>query len=69
MTVHFIGAGPGAADLLTLRGRDLLARVADDARDFVFVAGPFQSHENTNFAHAGCNLVVNVRSHNTVRYC
>jgi precorrin-4/cobalt-precorrin-4 C11-methyltransferase len=26
MTVHFIGAGPGAADLLTLRGRDILAR-------------------------------------------
>ena len=26
MAVHFIGAGPGAADLLTLRGRDLLAR-------------------------------------------
>ena len=26
MTVHFIGAGPGAADLVTLRGRDLLAR-------------------------------------------
>ena len=26
MTVHFIGAGPGAADLLTLRGRDLLRR-------------------------------------------
>lgn len=25
MTVHFIGAGPGAADLLTLRGRDLIA--------------------------------------------
>ena len=25
MTVHFIGAGPGAADLITLRGRDLLA--------------------------------------------
>ncbi len=25
MTIHFIGAGPGAADLLTLRGRDLLA--------------------------------------------
>ncbi len=24
MTVHFIGAGPGAADLITLRGRDLI---------------------------------------------
>jgi precorrin-4/cobalt-precorrin-4 C11-methyltransferase len=26
MTVYFIGAGPGAADLITVRGRDLLAR-------------------------------------------
>ncbi|QJP17067.1 precorrin-4 C(11)-methyltransferase [Starkeya sp. ORNL1] len=26
MSVHFIGAGPGAADLITLRGRDLIAR-------------------------------------------
>lgn len=26
MSVHFIGAGPGAADLITVRGRDLLAR-------------------------------------------
>ena len=25
MTVHFIGASPGAPDLLTLRGRDLIA--------------------------------------------
>ena len=25
MTVHFIGVGPGAPDLLTLRGRDLIA--------------------------------------------
>jgi precorrin-4/cobalt-precorrin-4 C11-methyltransferase len=25
MKVHFIGAGPGAADLITLRGRDLIA--------------------------------------------
>ena len=25
MTVHFIGAGPGAPDLITLRGRDLIA--------------------------------------------
>nr|WP_294548235.1 precorrin-4 C(11)-methyltransferase [uncultured Rhodopila sp.] len=25
MTIHFIGAGPGAADLITIRGRDLIA--------------------------------------------
>ncbi|GAA4454276.1 precorrin-4 C(11)-methyltransferase [Phytohabitans houttuyneae] len=28
MTVHFIGAGPGAADLITVRGRDLIAASA-----------------------------------------
>ncbi len=26
MTVHFIGAGSGAAGLITVRGRDLIAR-------------------------------------------
>ena len=26
MTVHFIGAGPGAPDLITIRGRELIAR-------------------------------------------
>ena len=26
MTVHFIGAGPGAPDLITVRGRELIAR-------------------------------------------
>ncbi|RDJ06935.1 precorrin-4 C(11)-methyltransferase [Rhizobium grahamii] len=28
MAVHFIGAGPGAADLITVRGRDLIASCA-----------------------------------------
>ncbi|MBA0126720.1 precorrin-4 C(11)-methyltransferase [Haloechinothrix sp. YIM 98757] len=28
MTVHFIGAGPGAADLITVRGRDQLGQCA-----------------------------------------
>ena len=26
MTVHFIGAGPGAPDLITVRGRELITR-------------------------------------------
>ena len=26
MTVYFIGAGPGAPDLITIRGRDLIAK-------------------------------------------
>ena len=26
MTIHFIGAGPGAADLITVRGRELIAK-------------------------------------------
>ncbi|MGQ0671498.1 MAG: precorrin-4 C(11)-methyltransferase [Hyphomicrobium sp.] len=26
MTIHFIGAGPGSPDLITVRGRDLIAR-------------------------------------------
>jgi precorrin-4/cobalt-precorrin-4 C11-methyltransferase len=26
MVVHFIGAGPGAADLITVRGRDLIGK-------------------------------------------
>ncbi len=34
MTVHFIGAGPGAADLITVRGRALL-----EAADVVLYAG------------------------------
>ena len=48
MTVHFIGAGPGAPDLITVRGRDLVARcpvclyagLAGAARDSWRIARP-----------------------------
>ena len=45
MTVHFIGAGPGAADLITLRGRDLIA-----AAPLVLYAGSLVPLEVIAFA-------------------
>ena len=45
MTVHFIGAGPGAPDLLTLRGRDLIA-----AAPVVLYAGSLVPAEVVAFA-------------------
>ena len=52
MTVHFIGAGPGAADLLTLRGRDLIARCP-----LVLYAGSLVPPEVVAHAPAGARVV------------
>ncbi len=51
VTVHFIGAGPGAPDLLTLRGRDRIA-----AADVVLYAGSLVPAEVV--AHARDDAVV-----------
>ncbi len=45
MTVYFIGAGPGAPDLITLRGRDLIARCP-----VVLYAGSLVPSEVVGFA-------------------
>ncbi|WP_422367986.1 precorrin-4 C(11)-methyltransferase [Pelagibius sp.] len=45
MTVYFIGAGPGAPDLITLRGRDLIARCP-----LVLYAGSLVPEEVVGFA-------------------
>lgn len=52
MTVHFIGAGPGAADLITLRGRDLLA-----ACPVCLYAGSIVSPELLRHCRPGTRLV------------
>jgi precorrin-4/cobalt-precorrin-4 C11-methyltransferase len=52
MTVHFIGAGPGAADLLTIRGRDLLARCP-----VCLYAGSIVPREVLEYCPPGARLV------------
>jgi precorrin-4/cobalt-precorrin-4 C11-methyltransferase len=52
MTVHFIGAGPGAADLITVRGSRLLARCP-----VCLYAGSIVSPELLDYCGAGTKLV------------
>jgi precorrin-4/cobalt-precorrin-4 C11-methyltransferase len=52
MTVHFIGAGPGAADLMTVRGRDLVA-----ASPVCLYAGSLVPAEVLTWCPPGARLV------------
>ncbi len=52
MTVHFIGAGPGAADLITLRGRALI-----EASPVVLYAGSLVPKEVVAFAPEGARVI------------
>lgn len=52
MTVHFIGAGPGAADLITLRARDLIA-----ASPVCLYAGSLVAPEVLEHCPPGARLV------------
>jgi precorrin-4/cobalt-precorrin-4 C11-methyltransferase len=52
MTVHFIGAGPGAADLLTLRGRDLIQR-----SPVCLYAGSLVPKEVIAYAPSGARII------------
>lgn len=45
--VHFVGAGPGAVDLITLRGKELL-----EAADVVIYAGSLVNKDLLSFARA-----------------
>jgi precorrin-4/cobalt-precorrin-4 C11-methyltransferase len=52
LTIHFIGAGPGAADLITVRGRDLLARCP-----VCLYAGSLVDAQLLQYCPAGARLV------------
>jgi len=52
MTVHFIGAGPGAPDLITVRGRDLIARCP-----VCLYAGSLVPRELIDYAPEGAQVV------------
>jgi precorrin-4/cobalt-precorrin-4 C11-methyltransferase len=52
VTIHFIGAGPGAADLLTLRGRDLI-----HSADICLYAGSLVPREILAHAKPGARLI------------
>jgi precorrin-4/cobalt-precorrin-4 C11-methyltransferase len=48
-TVHFVGAGPGAPDLITLRGKALL-----EAADLILYAGSLVNKDLLSYAKPGC---------------
>jgi precorrin-4/cobalt-precorrin-4 C11-methyltransferase len=52
MTVHFIGAGPGAADLITIRGRDLIA-----ASPVCLYAGSLVPQALLGYCPAGARII------------
>ncbi|HYB10705.1 MAG TPA: precorrin-4 C(11)-methyltransferase [Alphaproteobacteria bacterium] len=52
MTVHFIGAGPGAPDLITVRGRDLISR-----SPVCLYAGSLVPVEIVGYAPRGARIV------------
>ncbi|HWM31999.1 MAG TPA: precorrin-4 C(11)-methyltransferase [Methyloceanibacter sp.] len=52
MIVHFIGAGPGAPDLITVRGRDLIARCP-----VCLYAGSIVSKALLDYCPAGARIV------------
>jgi precorrin-4/cobalt-precorrin-4 C11-methyltransferase len=56
VTVHFIGAGPGAADLITVRGRDLIA-----SSPVCLYAGSLVPKELLDYAPSGARLVDTAR--------
>jgi len=52
MTIHFIGAGPGSADLITVRGRDLIA-----SSSVCLYAGSLVPKELLDYCPKGAHII------------
>lgn len=52
MMVHFVGAGPGAADLITVRGAELLQKA-----DLVIYAGSLVNPALLEYTKKGCEIL------------
>ena len=50
--IYFIGAGPGAPDLITVRGKNLLERA-----DLIIYAGSLVNKELLNYAKPSCKIM------------
>ena len=50
-TIHFVGAGSGAADLITLRGKKYL-----EEADTIIYAGSLVNPQLLDYAKAGCSI-------------
>ena len=50
-TIHFVGAGSGAADLITLRGKQYL-----EEADTIIYAGSLVNPQLLDYAKAGCSI-------------
>ncbi len=56
--VHFVGAGPGAADLITVRGMNLLKEA-----DVIIYAGSLVNPDLLKYAKEGCEIHNSARMH------
>ena len=56
--VHFVGAGPGAVDLITVRGAQLLSQA-----DVVIYAGSLVNPDLLSYVKEGCEI------HNSAGRC
>ena len=49
--IHFVGAGSGAADLITVRGKNYL-----ETADVIIYAGSLVNHQLVEYAGENCEI-------------